>query len=68
MKTVKKTPSAAQRKTCSIDTSSKETAAGSAPPEPLDSEPNFAGRFGDEGDGSEDMLPVLDAPADPEDL
>ncbi|CAE7873671.1 UVR8 [Symbiodinium microadriaticum] len=52
----------------SIDTSSQEPAAGSAPPELLDSEPYFADLFGDEGDGSEDMLPVLDAPADPEDL
>ncbi|CAE7485385.1 UVR8, partial [Symbiodinium necroappetens] len=52
----------------SLDTSNQEPAAGSAPPELLDSEPCFADLFDDEGDGSEDLLPVLDAPADPEDL
>ena len=52
----------------SLDTSNQEPAAGSVPPDLLDLEPCFADLFDEEGEGSEDLLPVLDAPADPEDL
>ena len=52
----------------SRDPSNREPADGSVPPDLLDIELGFADLFDEEGEASEDLLPVLDAPADPEDL